>query len=330
MPPRSSLWPYAAGLVLFWLGLHVGIGFPDVDQRWPYLMHRSFLTHGLLLPLLLFVLARRYWKTPANPLLRLFVIGLCLTSTLHLCFDLFPRSWRGFALIWVPFYGRTDALFFLGVDCPQLRHVPLSGASAGRTRLGNAVERGGFGRHLHAASGWRSRWFGGPGPAGGDGHRHRFAFARWNDGAAAAIQARHEPVMSELTIDYQLASQTCDHCKAQFDVSRGRVYNDGKPAGLYLAAMHGCRSRLVFLAVALRENLNLNFPFVCFLLKVRLAPTEIQMTVTDPEESPWASESYVGSMLTRETALSHPLIKTVFEVADQITMRDPVHGYLDK
>lgn len=29
---------------------------------------------------------------------------------MHLCFDLFPVSWTGFALIAIPFYGRTTAL----------------------------------------------------------------------------------------------------------------------------------------------------------------------------------------------------------------------------
>ena len=42
---------------------------------------------------------------------RYFVIGLSLAFAVHLCFDFFPRGWTGFALIHIPWYGRTTALF---------------------------------------------------------------------------------------------------------------------------------------------------------------------------------------------------------------------------
>ena len=97
------------------MGLAVGLHFPDIDSRLQglippsVLLHRSILTHGLGASLLLFWLVSRRGDT--MPSLRLFVIGGSLALAVHLCFDFFPRGWTGFALIHVPVYGRTTALF---------------------------------------------------------------------------------------------------------------------------------------------------------------------------------------------------------------------------
>lgn len=97
------------------LGLALGLHFPDIDSRlnrllpsW-LLLHRSILTHGMLASLLLFWLIGR--RKGAAPSLRLFTIGFSLAVAVHLCFDFFPRSWTGFALIHIPVYDRTSALF---------------------------------------------------------------------------------------------------------------------------------------------------------------------------------------------------------------------------
>lgn len=94
------------------LGLALGFRFPDIDQRLQLsglLVHRSILTHGFLLSLLLFWFIRN--ERDSKPKLRLFVIGLSLAFAVHLCFDFFPRSWVGYALIHIPLYGRTNGLF---------------------------------------------------------------------------------------------------------------------------------------------------------------------------------------------------------------------------
>jgi hypothetical protein len=106
---------YIFGAAWILLGLVVGLHFPDIDNRLSWLipsrllLHRSILTHGLLTSLLLFWLIRR--REGATPPLRLFAIGLSLAFAVHLCFDFFPRGWIGFALIHIPVYGRTTALF---------------------------------------------------------------------------------------------------------------------------------------------------------------------------------------------------------------------------
>jgi len=84
-------------------GLALGEWFPDIDQRFHFLTHRSILTHGLIVPLLLYSMVSGL-KTAA---LRLFVLGSSLGLAIHLGFDLFPRSWQGYALIHVPLLGQT-------------------------------------------------------------------------------------------------------------------------------------------------------------------------------------------------------------------------------
>jgi hypothetical protein len=94
------------------LGIALGLKFPDIDNRLQLsglLVHRSILTHGFLLSLLLFWFIRN--KRDERPKLRLFVTGLSLAFAVHLCFDFFPKSWIGFALIHIPFYERTSGLF---------------------------------------------------------------------------------------------------------------------------------------------------------------------------------------------------------------------------
>lgn len=107
MKRYSRVLTYLVAVLLLVLAVRVGLKLPDIDGKLWFLKHRSLLTHGLLLPLLLFCLARPY----LNPVPRLFVIGLSLSMAVHLCFDLFPKAWSGFALIKVPLYGQTGALF---------------------------------------------------------------------------------------------------------------------------------------------------------------------------------------------------------------------------
>ena len=86
-------------------GVYVGFRFPDLDQRTEILVHRSIVTHGLLVPLLLyFILGSRGSPAPA----RLFVAGAALAVAVHLSFDLFPRAWWRHALIHLPAYGWTS------------------------------------------------------------------------------------------------------------------------------------------------------------------------------------------------------------------------------
>ena len=98
---------YLFGLVALLAGLAVGDWFPDIDQKTGLLLHRSILTHGALVPLIVFAAA--YGTRVIQ--LRWFALGVTVGLAVHLSFDLFPIGWSGFALISVPGYGWTAPWF---------------------------------------------------------------------------------------------------------------------------------------------------------------------------------------------------------------------------
>ncbi len=87
-------------LVALGIAAYIGLKLPDIDQQVGFLLHRSIITHGPLFPVAAFVLAQ-----VDNPLPRRFGMGLTLGYAVHLAFDLFPRSWQGYALVSIPGYG---------------------------------------------------------------------------------------------------------------------------------------------------------------------------------------------------------------------------------
>lgn len=82
-------------------GAWVGLKFPDIDQSIDLLLHRSIVTHGPLIPLVLYVVAQNVQHFPV----RLFPMYVCLGFVVHMAFDLFPAGWSGYALISIPLYG---------------------------------------------------------------------------------------------------------------------------------------------------------------------------------------------------------------------------------
>ena len=98
---------YLLGGVVLLAGLAVGNEFPDIDQETGLLLHRSIVTHGLLVPLIVFAAA----SGTRSIQLRWFALGVTLGVAVHLSFDLFPHGWSGFALISVPGYGWTAPWF---------------------------------------------------------------------------------------------------------------------------------------------------------------------------------------------------------------------------
>jgi hypothetical protein len=98
---------YVLGLIGLVAGLVFGNDIPDFDQKTELLLHRSIVTHGPLIPFVLFVIASGIRAVP----LRWFALGLALSFAIHLSFDLFPKGWSGFALISIPTYGWTAQWF---------------------------------------------------------------------------------------------------------------------------------------------------------------------------------------------------------------------------
>ena len=92
-------------IVALILSAYIGSRFPDIDQHTDLLTHRSILTHGLLAPLVLFLVAFRMKQDRVRDFVLIFVAAIAI----HLCFDLFPKAWYGYALIHIPNIGWTPA-----------------------------------------------------------------------------------------------------------------------------------------------------------------------------------------------------------------------------
>ena len=111
-----------AYLVILYVSLLAGLEFPDFDLHLLFFLgHRSILTHGIIVPFFLykFLTMESYSKISNKIFGRFFsnkniskevldyvYIGFLIGIAIHLCADLFPKAWIGFALIkfppWVP------------------------------------------------------------------------------------------------------------------------------------------------------------------------------------------------------------------------------------
>ena len=111
-----------AYLVILYVSLLAGLEFPDFDLHVLFFLgHRSILTHGIIVPFFLykFLTTESYSKISNKIFGRFFsnkniskevldyvYIGFLIGIAIHLCADLFPKAWIGFALIvfppWIP------------------------------------------------------------------------------------------------------------------------------------------------------------------------------------------------------------------------------------
>lgn len=93
---------YFPFIIVLGIGFFVGLFFPDIDQNFQLLLgHRSIITHSILLPYLLYVYFNK--KNNLSPLKTILIVGIYLGIGLHLSADLHPKSFRGYALIKLPF-----------------------------------------------------------------------------------------------------------------------------------------------------------------------------------------------------------------------------------
>jgi len=92
--------------VLFLLIAFVTVSIPDWDQYTGILLHRSAVTHSILIPFLIDRLSSKY-SDNKYPII---ISAIYFAFLVHLSADLFPKSWRGFALISIPFIGWIDML----------------------------------------------------------------------------------------------------------------------------------------------------------------------------------------------------------------------------
>lgn len=76
------------------IGATIGLTFADIDLAPPLpIRHRSFWTHGAIIPWLISLFARQH------PLAWWFAAGFLPAFALHLLADCLPKKWQGGALI---------------------------------------------------------------------------------------------------------------------------------------------------------------------------------------------------------------------------------------
>lgn len=60
-----------------------------------------------------------------------------------------------------------------------------------------------------------------------------------------------------------------------------------------------------------------------FSIQIWLVNDNFEMTLLDPEQSPWRSHLYLGRMLTRTEVLASPRKEFFFSIADCVVNRNP-------
>ena len=106
-------------LLILFVSLLAGINFPDLDLALIFLGHRSIITHGILVPFFIYRFLTKYSDKPflskylskfltnkkiKNDFLDYVYIGFLIGIAIHLCADIFPKAYIGFALIKLPFW----------------------------------------------------------------------------------------------------------------------------------------------------------------------------------------------------------------------------------
>lgn len=98
---------FSYSLALF-IGIYI---FPDSDQKiLSFLSHRSILTHGILLPILIHWILNKTLKH-RKEILDYIYVGLLIGISIHLTADLFSKSFVGYATIKLPFQITSEGLF---------------------------------------------------------------------------------------------------------------------------------------------------------------------------------------------------------------------------
>ena len=109
---------YFLSAILMVLASLAGLYFPDTDfyfaklpilQNMYLIQHRSAITHSVLLAWLIWAAAKgNYSSQIISSQLKVIAVGVAVGLAVHLSFDLFPRAWRGGALIYFPLIGNLS------------------------------------------------------------------------------------------------------------------------------------------------------------------------------------------------------------------------------
>jgi hypothetical protein len=99
------------GLILGIFSIFLGIKYPDWDFKLK-LKHRSILTHSPIILLLFFYLyldrqgSMTAFTGEKEIGFRYFIMGFSIGMGIHFLYDLFPKGWKGSALLHIPLLNR--------------------------------------------------------------------------------------------------------------------------------------------------------------------------------------------------------------------------------
>jgi len=130
----------------------------------------------------------------------------------------------------------------------------------------------------------------------------------------------------------KIESFKCSHCGEESKTVWGWVSKDSAAHAVYFAnLMTGHQEMSARLTISIGgwgEEDNLAKRKWVY-IEARPVPPSYEMMVREPEESLYKEKSILGLPLTRSDALTSPLIKEFFAVADYIAFNDPaVRSYL--
>lgn len=124
-----------------------------------------------------------------------------------------------------------------------------------------------------------------------------------------------------LSIDERVVRpKTCQQCGRSYENINGFVYEDGAAHSIYFAACHGHPEHDAWIDVVLgtwgENDVHDHVTFSCELRSDGAAAVDATVSVEGVSD-------LFGRKLTRDEALTHPLVETFWSVVDLIAVEDP-------
>lgn len=112
---------------------------------------------------------------------------------------------------------------------------------------------------------------------------------------------------------------TCPQDGVENSVGHGFIYKNGDAYAIYMLGWTPARQeRIVSVAISIGDfddEARIE-DRTCFGLEVFPDGEEVAFSFIDPKLSPWPKTETLGSMISREQALSHPLKSEVFSIME--------------
>lgn len=118
----------------------------------------------------------------------------------------------------------------------------------------------------------------------------------------------------------------CKCCGEESCVGHGFVYKNHDAYAVYYVGWSSAHSpKKVSFALAVGDwgDDAANSSRTCFGVEATEDANEVLLRVLEPQESPWPDSDLLGEMLGRDQGLSHPLLKEIFAIVEQVLRTHP-------